>query len=80
MYDVLLIHEIEILNPPSFHFLFYQSQLSPGLAGLMELFSCARRIKYGLTSLIGPKGKYLLTAAACFGEIESNIIAHAIQL
>src|SRR6478735_6830291 len=27
----------------------------------MELFSCALRIKYGTTSLRGPKGRYLLT-------------------
>lgn len=28
---------------------------------LTLLFSCARRIRYGITSLRGPKGKYLLT-------------------
>lgn len=28
---------------------------------LTLLFSCARRIRYGITSFRGPKGKYLLT-------------------
>ncbi len=28
---------------------------------LMLLFSCARRMRYGITSRIGPNGKYLLT-------------------